>query len=159
MTHTALSWIFELLWLVMAAIITAIVLVPVYGIINNDYLVHNALFIFLTVTYFRLFIFVKKVPYLTNMWMRGFLILPLGISFFLFMLVIQGYLWDMDGATISRFLTIEKAHQFSKAIDNAYWYFRKEYIFFAVGCQVMTILLTLRLVHSMWQFSPKEMNR
>lgn len=159
MTHTSLVWIAELLWLIMAAVVTALVLLPLYGIINTEYLTTNAIFVFLTITYFRLFIFVRKVPYLSAIWMRVLLILVLGVLFFHFMFVIQEFLWDMDGATISRFLTLEKASEYSTAIDNAYFYFRKEFILFATACQIMTLLLAMRLVHSMWQFGPKAMIR
>lgn len=160
MSHTQLSWIFELLWLVFAAVVTALVLLPVYGVISQEYLVTNAANIFLSVTFFRLFLFLKKVPYLTKLWMRVILVALLGILFFQFMFRIQDFLWDMDNATMSRFLTPAKAFEHSQNTLDSYQYFRDEFILFAVACQLMILLLAIRLVVSMWQYGPKvSMNR
>jgi hypothetical protein len=158
MTQTKLSWLFEILWLAFGALLTLLVLTPVIGTINEEYLTNNALFIFLSVTFFRLFLFVKRVPYLSKMWMRVVLIGVLGVLFFQFMISIQEFLWDMDNATISRFLTSEKSFEHSQSTIDTYYYFKSEFILFATACQMMTILLALRLVASMWQYSPKAMN-
>jgi hypothetical protein len=158
MTHTKLAWLFEILWLAFTALLTLLVLTPVIGTINNEYLTNNAVFIFLTVTFFRLFLFVKRVPYLSKMWMRVVLIGILGVLFFQFLISIQDFLWDMDNATISRFLTPEKSFEHSQATIDTYYYFKSEFILFATACEIMTLLLAIRLVVSMWQYGPKAMN-
>lgn len=158
MTHTKLAWLFEVLWLVFAALLTLLVLTPVIGTINQDYLLNNALFIFLTVTFFRLFLFVKRVPYLSKLWMRVVLIAIMGVLFFQFMYSIQGFFWDMDNHTISKFLTLEKSFEHSQATVDAYFYFKSEFILFATACELMIVMLAIRLVSSMWQYGPKAMN-
>lgn len=159
MTSVRAAWIFELLWIILALVVTAIVILPVYGTIDWSYLKYNVAMVFLSVTYFRQFLFIRRIPYLAKIWMRVLLILLLGVLFFQFMIVIQHFFWDMDGATISRFLTPEKALEHSEHITSKYLYFRREFIFFAVACQTMGFLLALRLVHSMWQFSNNKMNK
>lgn len=159
MMHNKLSWLFELLWLAFAAILTIVVLLPVHGTINEEYLMDNAIFIFLTVTFFRLFLYVKQVPYLTKLVARVLLIMLLGVLFFQFMITIQEFLWDMDNHTISKFLTPEKAFQHSQATVDKYFYFKSEFILFATACEMMVVLLAIRVVASMWQYGPKSMNK
>ncbi len=150
------AWLFEFLWLLFASVATAIVLIPLYGTIDPAYLSLNAAFIFLTITFFRLFLFVKKVPYLANVWGRVVLMGLLGIGFFQTMRYIQTFFWDMDHHTMSRFLTAEKSFEYSQSILDSYFYFKQEFLFFAVGCQLMTFLLAIRLIHSLWQYGPKK---
>lgn len=159
MTHNKLAWLFELLWLAFAAILTLVVLLPVHGTINEEYLRDNAIFIFLTVTFFRLFLYVKQVPYLTKLLARVLLIVLLGVLFFQFMITIQEFLWDMDNHTISKFLTPEKAFQHSQETVDKYFYFKSEFILFATACEMMVVLLAIRVVASMWQYGPKGMNK
>ncbi len=159
MTQTKLSWLFELLWLAFAAIITLMVLLPAIGTINGEYLITNAFFVFLTVTFFRLFLYINQVPYLTKLWARVILIAFLGILFFQFMITIQQFLWDMDNHTISKFLTPAKAFEHSEAILDKYYYFKSEFLLFAIASEMMIVLLAIRVVASMWQYGPKSMNR
>lgn len=162
MTQTRLAWLFELLWLVFAAIVTLLVLMPLQGIIGSAYLTLNAAFIFLSVTFFRWFLFVKQVPYLSKLWMRVFLIMVIGVLFFQFMLRIQEFLGDMDNTSMSHFLSPEAAFTYSESLNQSYFYFKSEFILFATACQMMIVLLAIRLVVSLWQYGPKgkaSMNR
>lgn len=159
MTQNKLAWLFELLWLAFAAILTVVVLLPVFGTINEEYLIDNAIFVFLTATFFRLFLYIKRVPYLTKLLARVLLIVLLGVLFFQFFITIQEFLWDMDNHTISKFLTPEKAFQHSQATVDKYFYFKSEFILFATACQIMVVLLAIRVVASMWQYGPKSMNK
>ncbi len=159
MTQTKLAWLFELLWLSFAAILTVMVLLPVLGTINSEYLTTNAIFVFLTVTFFRLFLYIKQVPYLAKLWARVILIAILGVLFFQFMITIQQFLWDMDNHTISKFLTVEKSFEHSQATVDTYFYFKSEFILFATACELMLVLLAIRVVASMWQYGPKGMNK
>jgi hypothetical protein len=59
---------------------------------------------------------------------------------------------------IAVFNTPEKSFEHSQATIDTYYYFKSEFILFATACEIMTLLLAIRLVVSMWQYGPKAMN-
>lgn len=147
---TGLNWLRELLWWLFTFIFVAVVLFPIQGYIKPEYQSINILFIVLTVTYFRYILFLDSVPYLGSTWAKIALFIINALIFFQFLRAIQGFLDVMDTHTLSAFLTEEYMFAHADEVEDVFQYFKQEYIIFATSCQMLLVILNVRMVYSVW---------
>lgn len=145
-----LNWLRELLWWLFTLVFVAAVLYPIQGYIKSDHQTINILFIVLSVTYFRFIIFLDTVPYLGSTWTKVGLFIINALIFFQFLRAIQGFLDVIDSHTLSSFLTEEYMFAHAEEVDRVFMYFKREYILFATTCQMLLVILNVRLLYSVW---------
>lgn len=148
-----LQWLREGLWLLLTLIVVAIVLFPLFGSINSDYLLSNAMFIAFAFTYFRYTVFLNMVPYLKPVWTRVLLIIINITLFFQGLRLIQEFLFVIDNYTISNFLTTASMFEFTEQSQEMFLYFKRSYVSSSTAAMVLLVICTLRVAASLWNYS------
>ena len=147
----------ELLWWVIALIIAAGVMYPLYSVLAYKCLPINTLLIVVAVSYFRYAITIKSVFILRSRWVR-FLLCVVNINFFVYVLRRQ-----------QAFMTIYDSYQLSDlgvplhnlAPEREYGlfrYFYTETTFFVMACLLLSAALTARIIGSYWSTARLRLN-
>lgn len=152
---TKLNWLRELLWCIATAIVAIIVLMPLHGIISNTYLKTNLLLVVVALTYFRYTIYLNQVPYLSTLYVRVLLVFIIGVGFWQFMRRMQDFMYIADNYTISTFLVPEKAFGNGESLERAFLYFKQEYLLANIAVLLLSVILGLRTISSLWKLGKK----
>ncbi|MDX2003160.1 MAG: hypothetical protein SFW35_12045 [Chitinophagales bacterium] len=144
-----LNWLRELLWWLAAAIIIAIVLLPLVGTIKNELLLHTALFSLVAITLFRYTVFLNQVPYLRHLYARVALIVVVAVGIFQFVRQLQNFMYIADNYTISSFLKDERMYEHADAITQTFLYFKQLHLLALVSILMLSVILILRTIASL----------
>jgi hypothetical protein len=151
MKQAGLSVFNEIMWAILAAVFAAAVLLPLYEIIDATFLRVNVLLALLFIILFRFILFLEKIPYLSPLWMRLFVVLVLSFIFYRIFSEIQYFFELFDSHDINDFLRKDKAVLLSHdVVQQKFGYFKKEFVFFSTGNLILTVALGLRIVGSLW---------
>jgi hypothetical protein len=151
MKQTGLSFFSELLWGLLVIIFTAIVILPLYEVLDASFLRVNLLLILLFAVLFRYTIFLNQTPYLKPMWIRFILVIASIIIFFQIFKQIQDFFELFDTHDINFFLRKDKTVTLApEIIQDKFAYFKKEFVFFATGSLIVIAAFSLRTIASFW---------
>ncbi len=151
MKQTGLSFFSELLWGLLIIIFTAIVILPLYEVLDASFLRVNLLLILLFAVLFRYTIFLNQIPYLKPMWVRFILVIASIIIFFQIFKQIQDFFELFDTHDINFFLRKDKTVTLApEIIQDKFAYFKKEFVFFATGSLIVIAAFSLRTIASFW---------
>ncbi len=137
----------ELIWWIVTVIILIGVLYPIYTEITNyPFLIMNATFIVLFITFAR-YIFLLQHTFLANIeWLKIAIVLvtiPIIFTIVGNINEFQGYL---DEIGLEHFLLGKSL----KEQQNLISYIRSETIFFGVGAVITAAIFPFRLIYSLW---------
>lgn len=150
MNATSLTWLREVLWLLFTAVFAAIILLPIFDYLRNQYIAYNLLFIVTSVTLFRYTVFLNSTPYLKSVWVRIVLGAVLAIAFWQFIRIIQDFLFAIDNYTILAFLQENIVDIHADEVQSVYAYFKREFIAFSTATIMLIIIFGLRVLASIW---------
>jgi len=139
----------ELIWWVVTAVIAVAVVLPITSnIYNFPFLLTNIIFVILFITFTR-YIFLLKHTFLAKKQILkaiiGVLCIPIlfylvnEINFF------QTFLDEEGFDVFMKHLSLEKK-------DSMHRYIRSEILLFGVGSIIVTLLLPIRMLISVWRF-------
>jgi hypothetical protein len=151
MKYFALSILNEILWIFLAFVLVWAVILPLYQVIDITFLQVNVLLILLFVILFRYILFLEKISYLSALWVRLILVLALSFIFYRIFSEMQFFFELMDTHDVSRFLRTDNTIRMApETIQKHFSYYKKEFVFFSTGSLILTVILGLRIVGSLW---------
>jgi len=103
------------------------------------------------ITYFRFIIYLNYVPYLHHLYTRVVLIVVAAVGFWQFIRKMQDFMYVVDNYTISTFLSPDKMFVDGDAVQRSFLYFKQEYLLFNISVLILTIVLVLRTISSLWK--------
>lgn len=142
----------EIVWLLMTALVAYLVVYPLLdSFVQYGYLYSNILFVCIFITYTR-YIFLLKHTFLAHLlWIKlGLIFINIPLIFHLIE-HIQGFQTFLDNEGLN-----STAKYFKSGLDLEYQqtllaYMQRELIFFGTSSVVVSILLPLRMVLSIWR--------
>lgn len=153
--HLSYSIGTELLWWVLALIITTLVMLPIYNSIIDDYLWRTAVMALLFVKFFRFSVLLKTVPYLQHIAVKiGLIVISVPVIFIM-LLWMQKFFLNADHFQIGDFIAPAMRDQNANWQANKFGTFKTIFLFLLVGCLVLPVVLDLRLIGSMWKSKRK----
>jgi hypothetical protein len=151
MKQTGLSFFSEMLWALLIGVFTAIIIFPLYQVLDASFLRVNLLLILLFAILFRYTIFLNEIPYLKTKWLRFILVVAVLIIFFQIFKQIQDFFELFDTHDINYFLRKDSVVKLSpEVIQNKFAYFKKEFVFFSTGSLIVIVAFSLRVIASFW---------
>lgn len=138
----------EFLWLLLIAVISAVLLYPIYSIGSFKFLWVVIGFISATIMYFRWTVFYKDIDYLKSKWFRVFIFL---INFQIIILTFSKMqdiipLWENQSLTDFLF-HIKKQLSFDTTVKLLN-YIKNIVLISGIACIVVTLALNIRILHS-----------
>jgi hypothetical protein len=147
----------EVLWLIVTAMLTAVVLYPITQKIDFIYWKTNALFIFITITYFRYAVNFRSHIFLRPGWVR-FLLFTANLCLFFFILGnLQKFMAMADNFYIEDF-GFPKVIMYENVKQDFFKYLYKEIVFFGTSGLLMILALELRIIIAYWQLYKHNAN-
>ncbi len=141
----------EIVWLLLTAMATFVVLYPITQKIDYTYYGINAVFIFVTLTYFRWSVTLSSLPFFRPRWTR-FLAFAINVSLFVYLMSQeQKFLMYIDNFYTEDF-GFPRVFMFDDVKQNLFRYLYSEIILFGTGSLVMITAFNMRLLISWWQF-------
>lgn len=141
----------EIAWWIFIFLFTAIILYPIYSYLQPHILGVNSLLIMMSVLLLRYTIFFHQTAYFKFISIRFLFGV---ISFILFFQVIKQiqdfYEWFDTHDYYFFFLSTAKQAVPYDTLQNDFFYFRKEFIFFAIMAAMMLVIFIFRLIASLW---------
>lgn len=145
------SFIKEMLWMAITAMVIYAILYPVTSKIDFIYWKINVFFIFITLTYFRWSVTFKSLPFLRPALMR-FLLFSINLSLFIYITYnLQKFIVLADNFFIEDF-GFPKVIIYEDIKRELFDYLYTELVLFGTGALVMLSAFQLRLIISYWQY-------
>jgi hypothetical protein len=141
----------ELLWTAITGMIVFAVLYPVTQKIDYIYYPVNALFIFLTLTYFRWSVTFKSLPFLRPAWVR-FVLFTVNLSLFIYLMQKQQQFLMFHDNFYTEDFGFPKVIMYDHVKEELFRYLRTEIILFGTGSLIMIVAFNFRLLISWWQY-------
>lgn len=139
---------FEILSLIAAAIIALLFLFPIYLSSDNySFYISNFLFIFLFITFTRYLFFLKYTPFSH--------FTPIKVTYIFITIPLAVFLTD-SFSEFQAFTDTIGIQEFVKNLEGpkqigTIAYIRNQMLFFGAGSVVATVLLSLRMIISIWR--------
>ncbi|MFN8308706.1 MAG: hypothetical protein U0T73_01970 [Chitinophagales bacterium] len=147
----------ELVWWLIAAVATTVVILPIFNKVNYQYWEVNAVIVFTAILYFLYVIFYRQSLFLRPKWLR-FVLFVFNLNFFVFVIrQSQFFISVYDSFTINDLGTLKSAMTFGQ-MERLYHYFLFETTLGVVTCLAMTAALNARMVHAYWQTAKTRLN-
>src|SRR6185295_17467427 len=135
----------EFFWLLLIAAFAAVVSIPVFGIVADDYLKLNVLIAILFALYFRMVVFFRQIPYLKYMPIQ-ILLFFLNIPLFIKVLgKMQVMFFQFDTFDLTSFLVPDHGLT-PEAVLSKFHLYRNEFLLFSVGLLILIVLTEFRLI-------------
>lgn len=135
----------EVFWFSLIALFAIFSLLPLNGIIKNDFLGVNLVLALLFAFYFRTVVFFKNIPYLQFLAVQVILFLAHIPLFVAVMGEIQEMIYRFDSHDLNTFFNAETGlapHQ----LLGKFQLFRSEFLLFAVGLLILVVFTELRII-------------
>lgn len=147
------GWVFlkELIWTVITLMVVYAILYPITQKIDYIYYNANAAFIFVTLTYFRWAVTLRRTLFLRPAWVRFLLFSFNCILFVFFMQQEQKFLLLHQNFFIEDF-GFPKVIMFDNLKEDLFKYLYTQIVLFGTGSLLMIVALNIRLLISWWQF-------
>lgn len=148
----------ELLWLSITALLVVAILYPVTSKIDYIYWKINAVFIFVSLTYFRWSVTLRSVPFLHSSVLR-FALFTLNIPLFFYLLYsLQKIMLKLDNF-FTEDLGFPKVILFEDLKSELFKYMTTEVVLFGSASLVLILAFQVRLIISYWQLYKHQANR
>jgi len=147
----------EALWLAITAMVIYSLLYPITSKIDYIYWKINALFIFITLTYFRYSITFRSLPFLRPSWVR-FILFTLNLSLFIYLMSNEQKLLSLADNFYIEDFGFPKVIMYEPVKITMFKYLYKELVAFGTGSLVMISAFQLRLILSYWQYYKHQAN-
>ena len=147
----------EILWLAITAMVIFAILYPITRKIDFIYWKSNALFIFVTITYFRYSVNFRSHIFLKPAWVRFLLFTANICLFFYIMGYEQKFLAMTDNFYIEDF-GFPKVIMYENVKQDFFKYLYKEILLFGTGSLLMIAAFELRIIISYWQLYKHNAN-
>ena len=140
-----LTVIIELGWLLLIVAFAAVSVFPIYGTITHDLLIINGVLALLFACNFRLAVFFRQIPYLKFLVIQVPLFLLNPVLFFKVLGKMQEMFNLFDMHDLSFFIA-PASHDSISRMNDAYSFFKKEFVLFSVGLLVLIVIAELRVL-------------
>jgi hypothetical protein len=147
----------EILWLSITGMAIIAILHPITQKIDFIYWRLNALFIFITLTYFRFCINFRSYAFLKPPVVR-FLVFTANFSLFFYVMHHEQRLIAMADNFYTEDFGFPKVIMYDDVKKDMFSYLHKEIVFFGTGSLLMIIAFQLRLIASYWQYYKHQAN-
>jgi len=142
----------EIIWIVIALVISSWVVLPLYLKLNYVFIIENFLLVFYAIMLVRLVLFFRNVPWLKPTWVR-FVLFIINLNLFIFITrKEQNFISIYDSFAIDD-LGKPKMSLSLGQIEKLYHYFYLEINLTVVACLVLIFLFCGRLIHSYWSLT------
>lgn len=138
----------ELLWWIFTAVVVILVLFPVWkNTIDFPFYVENAMLVIVFITFTR-YIFFLPISFIARLkWIKVFIILSVVLFCFILATALGDFRNYMDEKGLQTLVT----HLHVTRQTSVMTYIKNEMIFFGTGSIITAILLTFRLIISLWR--------
>lgn len=141
----------ELLWGIISLIVTAIILLPIFDVIRQEYLLKNALHIILFILFFRYTIYAKNISYFRpKISILIFTAFTIGYVMYMYF-GLQEFLYEMDNHVLGFFINTGSSDMTGDEQTNRFAYFKSEYLFFAIGSIILGLTFMVSLLRTLWK--------
>ena len=141
----------EMTWLLLTAMVAYAILYPITLKIDYLYYEINAVFIFVTLTYFRWSVTLRSLPFFRPGWVR-FLVFAINMSLFIYLMSKeQRFIMYVDNFYTEDF-GFPKVFMYDEVKQQLYRYLYTEIVLFGTGSLIMISAFNLRLLIAWWQF-------
>ncbi len=147
----------EILWLLITAMLIYAILYPITSKIYYIYWKINALFIFLTFTYFRYSVMFKSLPFLRPSWVR-FLLFAINLSLFIYLAGYEQRLISLADNFYLEDFGFPKVFITDIMKRGLFKYMYTEIVVFSTGSLIMLSAFQIRLIISYWQYYKHQAN-
>lgn len=135
----------EIFWLALIALFVILSVIPLYGVIADNYLQQNIVLALLFAFYFRSVIFFNQIPYLQPLAIQVLLFLGHVPLFVTVLGKIQDMIYLFDTYDI-RFFFNPVAILSPVAMIEKFQFFKSEFLLFSVGSLILTVMMELRII-------------
>lgn len=137
----------EIFWLTLIALFVLLSVIPLYGVIADNYFQQNILLALLFAFYFRTVIYFKQIPYLQPLAIQVLLFLAHIPLFVTVLGKIQDMIYLFDTYDLRYFFIPDIALTPAQLVEKFKW-FRSEFLLFSVGLLILIVLTELRIIQS-----------
>jgi len=139
----------EILWLVIAIIIAAIIQYPIFSTIDYKFIVLNSFIIILSVYYIRFILDFGSVTIFKNKWLR-YAVFSFNLILFVNIIgKLQNSLLLFDVFSINLYSKTAIILDYSKE-GKLIHYINTEFLFFGIVALISIIMLNMKLLKSYW---------
>lgn len=135
----------EIFWLALIALFVILSIIPLYGVITDNYLQQNITLALLFAFYFRSVIFFNQIPYFQPLAIQVLLFLGHIPLFVTVLGKIQDMIYLFDTYDI-RFFFNPAAILSPDAMIEKFQLFRSEFLLFSVGSLILIVMMELRII-------------
>jgi len=145
MRQLLLSASVELLWLLLIACFSFACIYPIHGIIANQYILVNGVLAFLIAFYFRIAVFFRHIFYLQFLAVQVLLFFSHPLLFLKTWSKMQELFYQFDSYDLTFFI-IPGLRASTYEMNDAFHFFKKEFILLSVGWMILIVAVELRVL-------------
>lgn len=158
MRENIFHFVKELLWWVITAFVVYAVLYPVTSKLDYFFWKINAVFIFVSITYFRWSLTLRSLPFLHSSVLR-FALFTLNFPLFFYLLYsLQKIMLRLDNF-FTEDLGFPRVILFEDMKTELFKYLNTEVVFFGTASMVLILAFQMRLIISYWQLYKHQASR
>lgn len=147
----ALEWLFEVLWLIFAAIASLVLCYSLLESIKREFLTPVLAFCFLSLTYFRIILFTNENPFIKNIVLRILFFVVNIPLFFAIIIKLQDFFYLFDHYDIEQFLNSNVSILAEEGLE-IYYNFRAVLIASAVSTLLLILILEFKIASYIFRY-------
>ena len=150
MRHPLASLSIEAGWLLLFGAFAAASLFPAHGVIANHFLQHNFLLALLFASLFRFALYFRQIVWLGWLPLQIILFILIPIVFVISIGNMQNMVETFDTHDLRHFI-VPGSDSTVYDMNNAYHFFKNEFVFFSVGFLTMLAMVEFRLALALFE--------
>ena len=147
----SLEWLFELLWIIFAAIASIVLCYSLLDTVKREFLLPVLSFCFLSLTYFRIILFTKENPFIKNIVLRILFFVVNIPLFFAIIIKLQDFFYLFDHYNIEQFLDPNASILAEEGL-RIYHTFRAILIASAVSSLLLILILEFKIARYVFKY-------